>query len=150
MTSIQVVVFVLIAPNDLAPQNKASELAMPASVLLAYPLAIFGVLWASTAAALVAGVGLLKRRNWARLSSIGLLCLAVLWNLGGVWVAQSMLGHFSTAPAGASDAFAREFETAAAAMRIAATLFSLVIAAICGWLVFRLMSKQVRAEFKSS
>jgi lysylphosphatidylglycerol synthetase-like protein (DUF2156 family) len=150
MTSVQVVVIVLLAPNDLFPADKSIELPMPASFLAAYPFLIFGVFWASAVAALAAGVGLLRRKNWARLVFLGLLCLAVMWNLGSIWIAHSMLGHFSTAPAGASDSFAREFETAAAAMRIAATLFSLVVTAVCCWLAWRLLSKQVRAEFKSS
>ncbi len=44
----------------------------------------------------IASVGLLKRKNWARISIIGLLVLSIAWNFGGFGVQYTMMSDFGS------------------------------------------------------
>jgi hypothetical protein len=98
-----------------------------------------------SAVALVSAIGLLKRKNWSRLVFIGLFGLGILWNIAGVVLQQVMMSSMST-PAGAPP----EFENAATFMLIFGVLFAAAFSALFGWLMFKLLSRRVRAEFLPS
>jgi hypothetical protein len=98
-----------------------------------------------SAVALVSAIGLLKRKNWARLVFIGLFGLGILWNIAGVVLQQVMMASMPT-PAGAPPAF----QNAATFMLVFAVLFAAAFSALFGWLMFKLLSRRVRAEFLPS
>lgn len=96
-------------------------------------------------ATLVSSIGLLRRRNWARRVFIGLMLLAMAWQLGGLVLQFAMFSstqaQFANAP-GAPDM--RAFF---AAMAVVGVLFALGFSVLFGWIARRLMSAQVAAEF---
>lgn len=101
-------------------------------------------------ATLACAVGLLLRLEWARCAFIGLLLLAIVANLAGLWlqqeVLQSLVSHTlqrAPLPPHAADLFGG-FVTAA---RVGAVLLSLAACALLGWIIRRLMSPAVRQEF---
>ena len=107
--------------------------------LVAFALAAFWSL------ALFCSIGLLRRREWARLGFTALLAfLAVAAVVVGV--AQNlMMGDFF---ASATDA-PPEFESGVLAMRVASGVMTVAFVAVFAWLAMRLNSAHVRAEFRA-
>lgn len=99
---------------------------------------------------LAAAIGLLLRLDWARRAVIGLLLVAILANLGGLWlqhelvesvVSQTLLS--SPLPTPAIDVLGG-FVTAS---RVLAIVLTLGTCAILAWVIQRLRSWAVRQEF---
>jgi len=102
---------------------------------------------------LVSSIGLLRRRNWARLVFMGMLVCWILYMLAGVFIQQSFMSSFNTsfnASATQDSVFranADRFQSMFATMRVFAIVFSLGIAGVLGWIVVKLSSARIRAEF---
>lgn len=101
---------------------------------------------------LASAIGLLLRRNRARQLFIALRVLDIGWVVGfGIFFQLSfhstlhMASHMPhRGPMGADTAF----ETMFAVVLVMSTLFSLAICALLAWVIMRLHSAPVRAEFK--
>jgi hypothetical protein len=95
---------------------------------------------------LIASVGLLQRRNWARLVFMALLTLGIgydLMSLAALMKAHPALPILTNMPAG----FAPDFATIFRIARIVGTLLTLASGTLFAWLLYRLQSHPVRAEF---
>ena len=99
---------------------------------------------------LASAVGLLMRLDWARRTFIGLLVVAIMANLLGLWLQQEVVESVVSntlssvaLPAQALGVFGG-FVTAA---RVMAVLMTLVGCALLVWIIRRLMSAGVRQEF---
>jgi hypothetical protein len=113
--------------------------------------AIVMVLFAICAATLLSAIGLLRRRNWARLVFIGLLAFGVVYNIVGFVVQQAMVSSFN-APFAADSAFGaagHQFQQMLLAMRVVTAIFELGFAAVFVWIIIKLVSPSIRAEFTS-
>jgi hypothetical protein len=100
-----------------------------------------------SAVTLASAIGLLHRKNWARLVFVGILGLGIAWNLVGLVFEQVMFSSMGRPPSNAPPGFDSEFETMMTMMRIFSFVFILAITSLFGWLIRRLMSEPVRAEF---
>jgi len=110
-------------------------------------LAMFGVV----ATTLLSSIGLLRRSNWARLVFIGLLALGVLYNIVVLFVQQAMVSSFN-APFAADTALGaagHQVQEMMQGMRVAMIVFELAFAAIFVWIIVKLVSPSIRAEFTS-
>lgn len=102
---------------------------------------LYATLWVLAASLvfpclLAAGIGLLKRRNWARLvvvSALGLLAAVELTGLAGVVSTARSLG--GGVPGGG-------------AILVSYGIWTLAFLALASWLVFRLTTEPVRGEFR--
>ena len=101
-------------------------------------------------ATLASAIGLLLRLDWARRSFIGLLALAIVVNLLGLWLQQEVVQSVvhntlsrTVVPAQVLGVFGG-FVTAARVMAVAMTLAA---CAMLAWIIRRLMSDSVRQEF---
>ena len=102
------------------------------------------------ATTLVAAIGLLRRHEWARRLFIALMGLAIAYQLFGLawqWWFMGSMDAFMRAPGMPADmdAFMHGF------MRVAQVFGTLVALALCvlfGWIIRRLCSAPVRAEFR--
>jgi hypothetical protein len=100
----------------------------------------------------VASLGLLRRRNWARLVFMGLLLLGIVYMIAGLFFEQSM-GSFVDAPfrtSGPGDSLlanAAQFRSMFAAMRVFMAVFTVAVAGLFAWILIRLSSADIRAEF---
>jgi hypothetical protein len=119
-------------------------------LLLGYLPWVVGAGLAVSIATLAAAIGLLLRLDWARRTFIGLLGVAIVANLLGLWlqheVVQSVVDHTlarTTIPASALGVFGG-FVTAARVMAVAMTLLGCTLLV---WIIRRLMSASVRQEF---
>ena len=98
---------------------------------------------------LIASIGLLQRRNWARLTFIGLLALGIAYMIGTLFLQRSMMSSFTTFPQDSTfQGSQADFSAMLRTMQIFMIVFSLGIAAVFGWIIVRLRSPRIRAEFE--
>jgi len=127
------------------PPPGAAVAPLLRGVVEVLPLLLDALLAACIATA-VFGVGLLRRRNWARAAVVGLL------GAGIVLAAAALAGQFffdwPLPPAsGATPDFEARLRWLLAVLRAFASLCAMGIAGVLGWLIVRLRSRAIRAEF---
>ena len=105
---------------------------------------------AVSASTLVAAVGLLRRKNWARLVFVGILSLGIVWNVAGVLLQRTMFSSMGSFVPGAPQEFAAEFERMTYIMFVFSVLFAIGFSFLFGWLIRRLLSKTICAEFQQA
>lgn len=101
-------------------------------------------------ATLASAIGLLLRLDWARRSFIGLLVLAIVANLLGLWLQQELLQSVVSSTLGAAPLPQHAlgvFGGFVTAARIMAVLMTLLACMLLAWIIGRLMSARVRQEF---
>jgi len=129
-------------PSMIANAPKAPAEAFP---LAAVRVMFFGLLCFAGFMTYV-GYALLKRRNWARRTVIVVCALGVVWTLLCIimFAFGIGLGRFPpTPPAGAPPGMDSAFKL----MLVMTSIFSLAMALVLGWIIKRLRSSAVRAEF---
>lgn len=100
-----------------------------------------------SAATFVSAIGLLKRKNWARVVFIWLLGFGILWQIGGLIMQQSMMSSMSAAPPNTQPEFQSQFETMATMMLILSFAMAIGLSLLFGWIIKRLMSPTIQQEF---
>lgn len=125
-------------------------LPLVTGLLMGYLPWVVGAGLAISMATLAAAIGLLLRLDWARRVFIGLLALAIVANLAGLWIQHEVVHSLvsntlqnTRLPAEAADVFGG-FVVAA---RVMAGMVTLVACGLLGWIIRRLMSPSVRQEF---
>ena len=131
-------------------QGAAGQMPLLTCLLIGYLPWVVGAGLVMSLATLASAIGLLLRLDWARRTFIGLLVVAIVANLLGLWLQQEVVqsvvsSTLSSAaiPQKAMGVFGG-FVTAA---RVMAVLMTLVGCALLGWIIRRLMSAGVRQEF---
>jgi len=134
------------------PAASANLPALPllTHLLLGYLPWVVGTGLLMSLAMLASAIGLLLRIDWARRVFIGVLTVAIVANLLGLWLQHEVVESVVSStlsgtpmPPEAAGVFGG-FVTAA---RVMAVLVTLGICAIFGWVIRRLMSASVRQEF---
>ena len=116
--------------------------------LLGHFQMFFALIFACSVVGLVAFIGLLKRHNWARLTVVTLLGFGIAWNLFALALEQELFSAIPfTPPEGAGFP---DMVGMFRIMRIFTAVMSLGFSALFGWLIARLLSKPIRAEFLRS
>ncbi len=101
-------------------------------------------------ALLVTAGGLLLRVEWARQGFIGLMVLAIVVNLAGLWLQHELVQSLvhSTLNAAPLPALAQKVVGGfVAAARLGGVLATLVLCVVMAWVIQRLRSPMVRQEF---
>ncbi|HJV61472.1 MAG TPA: hypothetical protein VJ743_11045 [Albitalea sp.] len=130
--------------------SEAHPLPLMSGLLMAYLPAVLLAALAMSMATLASAIGLLLRLDWARRVLIGVLAVAIVANLAGLWlqhevvhsVLQATLDHASM-PRQVADVLG-SVVTAARVMALLVTLGSCLLMA---WIIRSLMSPRVRQEF---
>lgn len=97
-----------------------------------------------SATCLVSAIGLLKRKNWARIIFIVLMALGIVWNLGGLAIQFTV---FSSMPEMAGKGVPPEFGYMMIIMKIASVIMVLAFSVLYGWIIKKLTSAPIKAEF---
>lgn len=133
--------------------SAAAQLPAPARVMFSHFQLFFLATFLLSLLMLISSVGLLRRRNWARLVFMGLLILGIIYMLAGLLVQQSFMSSLTGVSGGAAPqdsvfrATAQQLQSMIRAMRVFMIAFSLGFAGIFGWIAARLASAKIRAEF---
>ena len=133
-----------------AGQSEHGALPLLTGLLIGYLPWVVGTGLVISLATLASSIGLLLRLDWARRTFIGLLAVAIVANLLGLWLQQEVVQSLvhntlsrTTIPAQVLGVFGG-FVTAARVMAVAMTLAACMMLA---WIIRRLMSETVRQEF---
>jgi hypothetical protein len=136
--------------GTLAPQLQAAleseqlaQLPSPLRLVLANFELLFQVFLIGSVATLVLSIGLLKRRDWGRLGVIALLGVAIAQQLVLFWIQLSLGGSFQ-APGGQP---MPELQAAVLLMQVVGGALTVAQVGVCAWLIWKLQTPQVRAEF---
>lgn len=149
MSAAQNVMFSMAGFGDIPPLTGAEAEQMPPFfrfMLQNMRLVMLSFLLVS-AATLVSAIGLLRRRNWARLVFIAIMAMGIAWNIAGLAVQYTMFGVMNEGPPGMSPDFRAEFDRMASTMLVMMTVITLAFSALFAWIIKRLMSRAVREEF---
>ena len=139
---------------SLLPGLKAAADGQPLPLLTGWLMAylpwVAAACLALSLATLASAIGLLMRLNWARWVFIGVLGVAIVANLVGLWLQQELVQSVvmdtltrAPIPPQALGVFGG-FVTAARVMAVVVTLGG---CALLGWIIRSLMSPSVRQEF---
>jgi hypothetical protein len=130
--------------------TERNPLPLLTGLLVGYLPWVVGTGLVMSLATLASAIGMLMRLEWARRTFIGLLVVAIVANLLGLWLQQEVLQSVVSntlssvaIPQKALGVFGG-FVTAA---RVMAVLMTLVGCALLGWIIHRLRSATVRQEF---
>ena len=108
---------------------------------------MIGIFLVISVATLVSSIGLLKRKNWARLVFIGLMGLSILWNLGGLLFQYSMVSSMPM-PSDAPTEFMTHFETMTTIILVFSSAIIIGFSVLFAWIIKRLVSQEIRKEFQ--
>jgi hypothetical protein len=150
MACVSAVVQNAAAGSMLASLPKAQPLPLLTNLLVGYLPWVLGAGLAVSLATLAAAVGLLLRLDWARRVFIGLLVVAIVANLAGLWlqheVVQSLVSStLSVAPL--PPQAANLFGGFVTASRVMGGLVTLAGCGLLVWIIRRMMSPMIRQEF---
>ncbi|MBD8900480.1 hypothetical protein [Rhodanobacter sp. DHG33] len=126
------------------------DMPAPMQWIFAHMAWLFRAFLLVSSVTLIAAIGLLRRKEWARRLFIGLMGLAIAYHLLGLvwqwWFMGSMetIMHTPNMPADA-EAMMHGFMRVA---QVFGMLMALVFCALFGWIIHRLRSARVRDEFR--
>lgn len=101
----------------------------------------FGAFLVVCLVTLASAIGLLLRKNWGRLGFMGIMGLGILYQVVALlmmWSMTSSMPVMESAP---------ELNTMMVVMQLFAMVFALGIVTLFGWIIKRLASPAIRAEF---
>ena len=106
----QAIMFAFVFPADFVPPasampEKMNEMPALFKLLAQNPLWFFAFFWSICVVTFVSALGLLRRRNWARLVFIGLMAFGIVWNLTAIWLQGQMMAAFPQLPPDAPPEF---------------------------------------------
>jgi hypothetical protein len=146
---LQLVMLAVILPDFAALTNDPQMAQMPPlmrwmfehfRLFIAMNLTVFVVI-------LVASIGLLRRRNWARLTVVGLLVAGILANFAGLALQHVAMEQMAAIP-GATAPPDLEVYTAMSTFMLGFGMFFVaIIALVHGWIAWKLLSAPIRREF---
>jgi hypothetical protein len=138
------------AHSSWAPAAARDGLPWLSGLLLRYLPGVFSCAVALSLATLVCAVGLLRRVEWARRLFIGLLAVAIVVVLGGVWLQQELarlVVDDTLRHAALSQRAAELFDGMVIVTRALAGALSVTAGLALAAVMRRLMSPAVRQEF---
>ena len=153
ITALQNIMFQFLMPQlpieQLMNENNSSvQVPEMAQFMFKYFDLIFLAAFLVSLFALIASIGLLKRKNWARIVFIALLALGIIWNLVSL-VFQKAMTHDFPLPPDVPEEFQSQMETMMTVMSIASIIFVLIFTALFGWIIWKLRSPQIVKEFSN-
>jgi hypothetical protein len=127
--------------------GEAHPIPAPYRFMAEYFWLFFVLFLVLSATTLVSAIGLLRRRNWARLVFIGMMAVGVLWNLTGLAMPFLMASWMPPMPEHGPAEFRDQFDLMWKIMMGFTILVGLAFAALFAWIINRLVSPDIRAEF---
>lgn len=156
ITLLQTVLVFVVFPSagmDMETGPLPSDMPPGAAFLFEHLEWLFVVSLIVSVATLASSIGLLRRRNWARLAVAGLMVLGIVWCLGGLLLqlAGMLAAHEQFASVDAAFAEGSPDMTVFFYFFAAVTvLVALGFALLFGWIAKRLLSPAIAAEFQSA
>ena len=149
----QAAMFFLVFRDKLPDANRAwpGQQELPAFVqfVFSHPEVFFVTFWTLAVLTLIASIGLLRRKNWARIYFIVVLALGCVWNIGGLWVQHQIFSSMQATVRHVPSDFDHGMKLFGTIMSIGSAVMAIAITVLFVWLIKRLMSPHVRREFNA-
>ena len=100
-----------------------------------------------SAAMFVSSIGLLKRRNWARIAFVFFFALGIAWSIASVFLQNAFFSSMPP-PSNAPSEFREQFESMTTVMLVFSSVMSIGFSLLFAWLIRRLSSRQIKGEFQ--
>lgn len=149
---IQNIIIHAVMPYD--KMHKALESAAqgknisPAAIFIfEYIRVIVGVFLVVAVTFLIASIGLLLRKNWARLLFISYMVLGIIWNIGAIVALQYIFSYIISSQLHSMPDAQSVLTSSFTAMRIVFSVISIGFSVLYGWIIMRLMSVEIKSEF---
>ena len=130
--------------------GNVQPLPLLTGLLMGYLPWVVGAGLAVSLATLACAIGLLLRLEWARRVFIALLVLAIVANVGGLWLQHELMQSLVSSTLKSSPLpplVANVFGGFVTAARVMAVVVTLGACGLLVWIIRRLMSPAVRQEF---
>lgn len=148
---LQVLMLMTIAPDSADMLEGARALGLPANfdfLFVHARLIAWGFLGLAVGT-LACGIGLLQRKYWGWLATIAMLALSIGLNFAGLTI--EVPAAASPALSGLGDLppeLAENVNHLMGAVNLLTKVLVFTLSALCAWLIYRLCTAAVRAEFK--
>lgn len=146
-------VFLPTMQQQLAAQPLPPNIPAPMSWMMTHMAWFFRGFLLLSIITLVAAIGLLRRRDWARRLFIGLMAFAIAYQLLSLvlpWWFMGSMQRGMTLPADAPAPFASGMHGFMLAMLVFGAIMAIGFSVLFGWIIKRLHSAQIRREFRSA
>jgi hypothetical protein len=143
-------VFLPAMQQQMAAQPLPPNMPAPMGWIFGHMIWFFRAFLLLSLTTLVAAIGLLLRRNWARRLFIGLMGFAIAYQLLGLvfqWWFMGSIRQLMPLPPDTPDHLADGMRGFVLAMQVFGTLMALGFSVLFGWIIRRLRSTPVRHEF---
>jgi hypothetical protein len=152
ITVLQNIMLSLMLPaEEMREVIRGSEGAQPMPAFARFMFEHFRLVFASflvlSAVTLISAIGLLKRKNWARLIFIGIMGLGIVWNLASIAMPFFLFSSFPPIPDHTPADFRDNFDLVWKVMTAFTVAMALGFTVLFGWIIKRLLSHEVRQEF---
>jgi hypothetical protein len=94
---------------------------------------------------LACSIGLLKRKEWGRQGVVLLLVVAIVQQVALFWIQISVVGEAGTSTGLAE--MPRELGAGLLAMEVLGGVLTVLQIGVCGWMIWKLRTPAIRAEF---
>jgi len=149
MSLLQGVVLFAIFPmgqmNDLLGQVDAAEIPGVLHFLFSHIGFVFFLSLLMSATTFAGSVGLLKRQNWARIFFIWMLGLGIFWTVVSVPAIFFIPSGMSPE---VDEVFGGSFRMMMTLVKVLCFLLALAHCALFGWIIWKLMTPTIKAEFR--
>ncbi len=98
-----------------------------------------------SAASFISAIALLKRKNWARIVFIVLMSIGIIWNVVALILQFTMFGTMNEFTGGHTPP--PEFQSMMQVMKVASIIMVVAISALFGFVIKKLCSQSIKAEF---
>jgi len=153
MTLLQNIMLAVMFPvEEMRAMLRESEKSQPMPALFRFMFEhfrfFFGLMFAVCAVTFVSAIGLLRRKNWARIIFVILMVLSALWNLASIAMPFYMFSSFPVIPDGAAGG--DEVRLMINIMIGFMVVIGILFAGLFAWIAKRLMSDDIKREFAVS
>jgi hypothetical protein len=98
---------------------------------------------------LIAAIGLLQRKEWARLMFIALMAIGIIWNIGGLVLQWYVFSGMRAVAGNAPAQFVAEFNAFTIGIVVVSFLFAATFSFLFGWIIKRLCEPAIAQEFRA-
>lgn len=100
-----------------------------------------------SAMALTSSIGLLKRKNWARILFIFIMTLEIIWYWGGVFLQGAVVPKILELPKLIGYSSSQNIEKTFFIIHTITTTVGIIFTILFGWIIKILISKNIKQEF---
>ena len=130
----------------LIQEQQAGPMSVMTEFLFTYMGWFFAGMLVLAVVTVIAAIGLLLRKNWARLTFIGLMLAVIVWNLVSL-VAQRLLLHSATTHDDVPGDFVQQSQGMMDVMGVFSYVLAAIVCGLCAWIAWRLSRAAIKREF---